>query len=604
MNLQSTLVVSNLLLAGFASAQVIQVEPNDSFLTATPSTLVAGSSGGVISIGNNGDGPFGPTAGNSSGDFDFFSIPANTDQVIIFDVNSNIKGSGVDTVIGLYNSSGVLLASNDDDGVSRDSFIRFTAPASDTYYGVVGNWVPSAGSDADSLPTDANTAGTGRGVPGGLIADYEVVILLDGGAYLTQTQPLFRLGNPEEVIEGVFILTNEGADPVTINGSNFTGPGASAYTTSQTFPLTIPAGLIAPIELTFTPGGSTERFEAAIELTSNDIVHPTFSLRLFERAIAGLVFRVPFDDPAGSSTGAFGVPAELSGNFLLTALIVNAGAPQPIFGRPPLAGTEGFSAFLNDAGSSGNYILTGNNFPHPATFTYSVWARPTAGSGEDVLFNRDGAFSNNDGIYGCSITASGAVRFRISGTEILISDDGVVPDNSAHHIVVTHLDSTGFGDFTADRTRLYLDGVMIAENTETFEVPEYSGENNSRLWIGTRSAAGAGFNGDLDEFQMYNIELSAAQVQRLFNDPTTVIENVPPVPLVITNLTRVANGSAIVFTFASTPGLTYNLESSADLINWSNQQVNIASQGALTSFAASGLNPETTELFFRIVVTE
>lgn len=236
---------------------------------------------------------------------------------------------------------------------------------------------------------------------------------------------------------------------------NFTGDGASAYSSSLRLPITIPAGLILPIALKFTPGGSAERFEAAMELASNDIVHPT----------------------------------------------------------------------------------------------YSVWAKPTAGSGEDVLFNRDGAFSNNDSIYGCSVTAGGAVRFRISGTEVLVSDDGVVPDDSAHHIVVTHLDSPGFGDFTADRTRLYLDGVMIAENTDTLEVPEYFDENSSRLWIGTRSAAGAGFNGDLDEFQMDNIELNEEQVQRLFSEPTTIIENTPPVPLVITDMTRAENGSAVAFTF-------------------------------------------------------
>lgn len=94
MNPAFTLLTTSLFLVGFTSAQVVQTEPNDSFATATPSTLIAGSSGGVISIGNNGDGPFGPGTGNSSGDFDFFSIPANTGQIIIMDVNSNIREAG------------------------------------------------------------------------------------------------------------------------------------------------------------------------------------------------------------------------------------------------------------------------------------------------------------------------------------------------------------------------------------------------------------------------------------------------------------------------------------------------------------------------------
>jgi hypothetical protein len=37
--------------------QIVQTEPNDSIGTATLSTLGAGSSGGGVSLGNNGDGP-------------------------------------------------------------------------------------------------------------------------------------------------------------------------------------------------------------------------------------------------------------------------------------------------------------------------------------------------------------------------------------------------------------------------------------------------------------------------------------------------------------------------------------------------------------------
>ena len=40
-----------------AFSQIVQTEPNNSIGTATLSTLVAGSSGGGVSLGNNGDGP-------------------------------------------------------------------------------------------------------------------------------------------------------------------------------------------------------------------------------------------------------------------------------------------------------------------------------------------------------------------------------------------------------------------------------------------------------------------------------------------------------------------------------------------------------------------
>ena len=233
----------NILVAVFAgsvaglSAQVVQTEPNDSIGTATSSTLVAGSSGGVFSLGNNGDGLYGPTAGNSTGDFDFFSVDANSGQTIVFDVNSNINGTGVDTVIGIYDSSGVLVASNDDDETSRDSFIRYVVPADGTYYLAVGNWVAGAADDEGSLPTDPNIEGTGRGVPGGAVDGYEVVILLDGAAYFSYERPIFPLTGPEATAVGEFSITNEGIATATVTELNIAGSGAVAFSTNQALPL-------------------------------------------------------------------------------------------------------------------------------------------------------------------------------------------------------------------------------------------------------------------------------------------------------------------------------------------------------------------------------
>lgn len=581
-----------------AFSQVDQTEPNDSISTATSSTLVAGSSGGNFSNGNNGDGPFGPTTGDSSGDMDFFSIPANAGQVIIFDVNSNIKGTGMDSVVGLYDSAGILLESNDDDGVSRDSLLRYTILADGIYYGVVASWVSAAADIAGSLPADATTAGTGQGVPGGAVDDYEVVILLDGQRYLTHSAVTFPLGNPTETIEGEVTLTNQGISDTTITEINFSGEGASVFTTEQTLPLIIPAGGEATINMEFSPAGSAELFEASLEIVSDDDVHSTLAIPLSEKGIEGLVFRLSFDDPVGSTD-----PADTSGNDFNIFGVVNGEAPDFIYGGSPIAGEEGTSVFINDDGRSGNYFASANDFPNTPTFTYSLWVRPVAGSGNDVLFNRNPGFNQNDGVLGCFINTSGAVVFSMDRTEVVRTDNDVVPDDSIHHIVVTHLDSTGFGDSAADRTRLYIDGVMVAENTSTLEVPEYSGEeSNSRLWIATRSAAGQGFNGDMDEFQLYNTELDAEEVLQLFEFPNSVIVNAPPAPLLITGLERNMEGTEAVVTFDSIPGLSYALYFSDDLVTWQEHSDGIASQGGETIFTAIALEPEEGALFFRVEV--
>jgi len=596
----STLAIAGLFSAlSTLGAQVIQTEPNDSIGTATPSTLTAGTGGGVFSIGNNGDGPFGPTSGDGTGDFDFFSIPATAGQTIVFDTNSNIDGTGVDTLVGIYDSAGTLLASNDDDGISRDSFIRYTTPADGDYYAVVGNWIQGAADDAGSLPTDPNTPGTGRGAPGGAVDAYEVVILLDGSAYFSYIPPAFPVGEADEIVAGTISLKNEGISAATITELNIVGTDAGSFVINQPLPLEVAAGATTIIGVTFNPQGSSDLKEASIEIVSNDIVHPTLSLPLQAKAIEGLLFRLPFDDPAGSPTGAFGVPAETSGNNFPAAMIVNAGAPNPSFGRPPLAGSEGFSTMFNDSGGSGNYILTDNGFPHTASFTYAVWVRPTAGSGEDTLFNRDPGFGLGDAIYGCTITSEGAVSFRISGADIVSSDVGAVPDDATHHIAVTHLDSTGFGDFQADRTRLYIDGVMVAENTATTEVPEYSGGSNSRLWIATRSAAGTGFNGDMDDFQLYNIELEALDISDLFENPGTVLGEAPRAPFAITSIIRAEDGLSVELTWNSRPDRVYLLESSPDMKAWDEINDSIASEG-LTTTTTTSLEANDTRIYFRV----
>lgn len=597
-------ITTHLSLFSPLSAQVIQIEPNDSIGTATPSTLTAGSAGGVFSNGNNGDGPYGPTTGNSTGDYDFFSVPANASQEIVFDLNSNINGTEVDSLIGIYNSLGVLVASNDDDGTSRDSFIRFTTPANDTYYLVVANWIRGANGDAGSLPTDPNLEGTGRGVPGGGVDDYEVVILLDGSVYLTHSQPGFPVSGPDEIAEGGFSLKNEGTSPATITELNITGPGAAAFSTDQTLPFTIAAEATAEIGVSFDPSGSSEAFSASIEVVSDDIIHPSIPLSLTAKAVEGLLFRLPFDDPAGSPTGQFGSPAETAGNGFGAAMVVNAGAPAPVFGRPPIAGDEGFSTMFNDAGGSGNYVLTANDFPNTPSFTYSLWIRPTAGSGQDTLFNRDPGFSLADSIFGCTLGDAGEVVFRIGGVDTVISEANAAPDDAIRHIVVTHLDSTGFGDFTADRTRLFINGVMVAENTETFEIPEYNGGSNSRLWIGTRSAAGTGFNGDMDDFQLYNIELDPTEVEDLYNNPGTVLGEAPSAPLEITAFSRSADGNTVQLTFSSRANKTYSLEASSDLSTWNEATDSIASEGISTTISfedSSIFTSETPKMFFRLI---
>jgi len=589
---------------GSSFAQVIQNEPNDSFGTATSTGLAAGSSGGIYSIGNNGDGPFGQINGNGTGDFDFFSVEARAGQVIVFDVNASIDGSDVDTLIGIYSSDGVLLAVNDDDEISFDSYLRYTTVSDGTYYLVVGNWIPGTTTAAESLPNDPFVGGSGKGPPGGGVGQYEVVITLDGEVYLSYLPPLFPIGNSNERVLGDFVLYNEGLTNAVIDAIEITGPDALKFQINEALPLSIAAGTSVVIDVLFDPLGSLALARAEIEVYSNDIVHPKRVFAAEVQPLDGLLLRLPFDDAADSLIGYFGTPAETSGNDFPVATVADVGVPEPVFERPSLIGGTGFSMMLNDGGSSGNYVLTDNGFPHPASFSYSLWVKPTAGIGEDTLFNRDPGYGLGDAIYGCTIGTAGEVYFRIAGSDIVSSAPGAVADDTVHHIVVTHYDATGFGDFTADRTRLYIDGVLVDENNTTFEIPEYSGELNSRLWIGTRSGAGTGFNGDLDDFQLYNIELSPQQILGMYQTPGITADEVALDPLEITNFVRMSTGRSIYLDFKSRPNKTYRVEASQDLETWQTVEGAVASEGVRTTGFFSNaevFDEETPQLFVRVV---
>jgi hypothetical protein len=144
-------------------------EPNDS-ITQTYDTGLYGSGSTSLSA-FIGDGEFGET----TGDYDYFSLSASAGQTITIETFADLLGTGLDTVVGLYDSSGTLLASNDDNGVNLDSFLSYAVEADGQYYAVVGGY-------SFGLADDPFTPGTGGGV--GSTGEYEVAFSIsDGGLF-------------------------------------------------------------------------------------------------------------------------------------------------------------------------------------------------------------------------------------------------------------------------------------------------------------------------------------------------------------------------------------------------------------------------------------
>ncbi len=121
-------------------------------------TGIATSRKGVTTTGTIGDGPHG-SAGSASGDFDFYALTdlkAGTQLV----GDTDTPTGPLDTVLGLYNSTGTLIAVNDDEGFPNlDSLLRFRIPADGTYYLMVSSF-----GFGTTFPADPFDSGSGVGV--------------------------------------------------------------------------------------------------------------------------------------------------------------------------------------------------------------------------------------------------------------------------------------------------------------------------------------------------------------------------------------------------------------------------------------------------------
>ena len=179
----NTIATANSVPLGLDVGEDFAVDVTGSIDVASPSIILTAEDDGSIPLANDtglvpgasvfaflsteiGDGPFGAT----SGDYDFYRVSAPAGAKITVDIDAQSIGSSLDSVVGIYNSAGILLDFNDDSGGTLDSFLSFTAPTTDDYFVVVRGF----GSGFQSDPFDSSSGG---GV--GSTGTYFVTIGLD-----------------------------------------------------------------------------------------------------------------------------------------------------------------------------------------------------------------------------------------------------------------------------------------------------------------------------------------------------------------------------------------------------------------------------------------
>jgi hypothetical protein len=144
----------------------VGAEDNGSIPLATATGIGTGGLGGITTTGTLGDGPHG-ALGDRTNDFDFYKLTGTAGHTLT--VSTEGSSASTDTVVGVYNAAGQLLASDDNGAGGLLSKLTFQLPANGDYFVVVAGQSP-----AGSFPADPKNSGSGFG--GADQGDYKLLI--------------------------------------------------------------------------------------------------------------------------------------------------------------------------------------------------------------------------------------------------------------------------------------------------------------------------------------------------------------------------------------------------------------------------------------------
>ncbi len=236
---------------------------------------------------------------------------------------------------------------------------------------------------------------------------------------------------------------------------------------------------------------------------------------------ADLVAHYRFDEESGATTAVNQVSGASPGN---VGGSVNAG----------VNGIAGKAYRFNNSAAQAGVVDMGNASFLPAlnasgALTYSVWVR----TGDTTGGRNVAVFAGNDtvtasyvdlGLAAAQVGQQGAANGRcrpnanVNLTEIF-STPKVINDNAWHHLALTIRLDPAPGTMV-----LYVDGVSVATGTAA-SLPAFNNFEIGRLG---RNAPADPFDGVIDDVQVYNAALSAADIAYLHTHPGEAITVVQP----------------------------------------------------------------------------
>ena len=192
---------------------------------------------------------------------------------------------------------------------------------------------------------------------------------------------------------------------------------------------------------------------------------------------------------------------------------------------------------------SNQYVSTANAYSNPADFSISIWFKTGTTSG-GKLIGFGNAQTGLSGQYDRHIymNDAGQLYFGVyPGTTVTINSTTSYNDNKWHLATATLSSATGMA--------LYVDGVMIASNTNNKTAESYTGYwkiggDKTSGW--PSSSSSNYFNGVLDDALIYQRSLTALEVAVLYASPDGAGNNGP-----------VCVGSPVTLSSSNIPGAAY-----------------------------------------------
>lgn len=211
----------------------------------------------------------------------------------------------------------------------------------------------------------------------------------------------------------------------------------------------------------------------------------------------GLVGYWKMDETAANSCSDGTDTCDSSGNAMNGTWVDHASYGPGKFGNGTVY--DGVDEFLDDDRTTiaDNDLL---DFGAAQDFSFSMWFKRDTPGATEVLFNK----SSGSVGYEVNFNGSNQVRLWINGAYLITTTNALTDSTSWHQVVVT-VKRNG-------KTDLYIDGInwaSVASNQNTTA-------NNGSLFVGSNGTS-AVFDGNIDEFRIYNRALTPNEVSQLYN---------------------------------------------------------------------------------------